>query len=138
MRSRSPKPGKPAAKQGDKVIGVDMHLVMVPSPGGPVPTPMPMPFSGDLSGELSANVLIEGKPAAFQGSTATNAPGHVPTGGTFQRRPSNQARVQAGSKTVLINNKPAAHLGDPALTCNDPADAPNGKVLASGTVLLGD
>ncbi|XXX74137.1 PAAR domain-containing protein [Sorangium sp. So ce134] len=138
MRSRPPKPGKPAAKQGDKVIGVDTHLVMVPSPGGPVPTPMPMPFSGDLSADLSANVLVEGKPAAVQGSTATNAPGHVPAGGTFQRPPSNRARVQAGSKTVLINNKPAAHLGDPALTCNDPADAPNGSVIASGTVLVGD
>ncbi|WP_437589027.1 PAAR domain-containing protein [Sorangium sp. So ce1000] len=55
-----------------------------------------------------------------------------------QRPPSNQARVRAGSKTVLINNKPAAHLGDPAVTCNDPGDAPNGSVIASGTVLVGD
>ncbi len=99
---------------------------------------MAMPFSGDLSGELSAGVLVEGKPAAIQGSTATNAPAHVPAGGIFQRPPSNQARVQAGSKTVLINNKRAAHLGDPALTCCDPADAPNGSVVASGTVLVGD
>ncbi|AUX28182.1 MULTISPECIES: PAAR domain-containing protein [Sorangium] len=138
MRSRPPKPGKPAAKQGDKVVGIDTHMVMVPSPGGPVPTPTPTPFSGELSGELSANVLVDGKPAAVQGSTATNTPAHVPAGGTFQRPPSNQARVHAGSKTVLINNKPAAHLGDPALTCNDPADAPNGSVIASGTVLVGD
>ncbi|WP_437327399.1 PAAR domain-containing protein [Sorangium sp. So ce381] len=138
MRSQPPKPGKPAAKQGDKVIGIDTHLVMVPSPSGPVPTPTPMPFSGDLYGELSADVLVEGKPAAVQGSTAANAPAHLPTGGAFQRPPSNQARIQAGSKTVLINNKPAAHLGDPALTCNDPADAPNGRVLASGTVLVGE
>ena len=50
---------------------------MVPSPGGPVPTPTPMPFSGELSGGLSglsANVLVEGKPAAVQGSSAANTP----------------------------------------------------------------
>ncbi|MGK3988028.1 PAAR domain-containing protein [Sorangium sp. So ce136] len=138
MRSRSPSPGKPAAKQGDRIIGIDTHVVMIPSPGGPVPTPTPLPFSGTLSDGLSADVLVEDKPAAIQGSTATNSPAHVPAGGTFQRPPSNQARIQAGSKTVLINDKPAAHLGDAALTCNDPADAPNGSVFASGTVLVGD
>jgi uncharacterized Zn-binding protein involved in type VI secretion len=39
---------------------------------------------------------------------------------------------------VLINNKQAARMGDPAMTCNDPADAPNGTVIASGSVLVGD
>ncbi|EYF08295.1 PAAR domain-containing protein [Chondromyces apiculatus] len=130
--------GKPAAKQGDTIVGIDVHVVMVPAPGGAVPTPTPMPFSGKLSGALSKDVLVEGKAAAVQGSTAVNAPAHVPAGGTFQRPPSNEARVQAGSRSVLINNKPAAHLGDPALTCNDPADAPNGSVIAAGTVLVGD
>ncbi|TKC98169.1 PAAR domain-containing protein [Polyangium fumosum] len=130
--------GQPAAKLGDKIIGIDTHIVVVPSPGGPVLTPMPMPFQGELSGGLSSDVLMENKPAATQGSTAQNAPAHVPLGGTFQKPPSNQARVQKGSRSVWINNKPAAHLGDPALTCNDPADAPNGSVIASGTVLVGD
>lgn len=31
--------GQPAAKMGDKVVGMDIHIVMIPSPGGPVPTP---------------------------------------------------------------------------------------------------
>ncbi len=35
-----------AAKWGDPVIGVDIHLVMVPTPAGPVPTPLPHPFIG--------------------------------------------------------------------------------------------
>jgi len=130
--------GKPAAKKGDKIVGIDTHVLMVPSPGGPVPAPTPMPFSGELSGDLSTNVLVEGKPAAVQGSSAANTPAHVPAGGSFQRPPSNRARVQAGSKRVLINNKPAAHLGNPAITCSDPADAPNGTVIAAGTVLVGD
>jgi uncharacterized Zn-binding protein involved in type VI secretion len=126
-----------AAKQGDKVVAVDTHIVMVPSPGGPVPTPMPMPFNGPLSGALSSNVLIENKPAATKTSTATNAPEHVPMGGSFQRPPSNKATIQTGSSNVLINNKQAARTGDPALTCNDPVDAPNGSVIGSGTVLVG-
>jgi uncharacterized Zn-binding protein involved in type VI secretion len=126
-----------AAKQGDKVVAVDTHIVMIPSPGGPVPTPMPMPFNGALSGALSSDVLIENKPAATKTSTATNTPAHVPAGGPFQRPPSNKATIQTGSSNVLINNKQAARTGDPALTCNDPADAPNGSVIGSGSVLVG-
>jgi uncharacterized Zn-binding protein involved in type VI secretion len=129
--------GKPAAKQGDKVVAVDTHIVMIPSPGGPVPTPMPMPFNGMLSGDLSQNVLIENMAAATKGSTATNGPAHIPTGGPFQNPPSNKATVQMGSSKVLINDKPAAHSGDTAMTCNDPADAPNGTVIAVGTVIVG-
>ncbi|XXZ41185.1 PAAR domain-containing protein [Sorangium sp. So ce327] len=136
MPAHQPKAGKPAAKQGDKVAGIDTHVVMIRSPGGPVPTPTPLAFSGTLSGDLSRDVLIEGKAAAIQGSTAANAPAHVPPGSTFQRPPSNQARVRAGSKTVLINNKPAARLGDPAMTCDDLADAPNGSAIAAGRVLV--
>ncbi len=34
-----------AAKMGDKVIGTDIHIIMVPSPGGPEPTLMPAPVS---------------------------------------------------------------------------------------------
>jgi uncharacterized Zn-binding protein involved in type VI secretion len=90
-----------------------------------------------LDGKLSSDVKIEGKPAAVQGSTATNTPSHVPQGGPFQKPPANKATVQLGSTTVLINGKPAARNGDIALTCNDPADAPVGTVVAAGTVLIG-
>ena len=130
-------PDKPAAKQGDKVVAIDTHIVMIPSPGGPVPTPMPMPFNGTLSGALSTNVMVEDKAAATKGSTGMNGPTHVPQGGPFQKPPSNQATVQSGSTKVLINDKQAARLGDPAMTCNDPADAPKGKIVAAGKVLVG-
>ena len=129
--------GRPAAKQGDKVIATDTHIVMIPSPGGPVPTPLPHPFAGQLDGSLSGDVNIEGKAAAMQGSTATNTPAHVPQGGPFQKPPSNRGTVQIGSGTVLINGKPAARNGDKATTCNDPADLPVGTVVAAGTVLIG-
>jgi uncharacterized Zn-binding protein involved in type VI secretion len=129
---------KPAAKQGDQVVGVDTHILMIPSPGGPVPTPTPMPYSGKLVSDLSTDVLVENMGAAVVGSVAMNNPPHVPAGGPFQKPPSNQAKIQMGSATVLINDKKAARMGDTAMTCNDPADAPQGTVIASGTVLVGD
>ena len=128
---------QPAAKQGDRIIATDTHIIMIPSPGGPVPTPLPHPFTGIIDDALSSDVNIEGKPAAVQGSTATNTPAHIPQGGPFQKPPANRATIQMGSATVLINGKPAARSGDTALTCNDPADLPAGTIVAVGTVFIG-
>jgi uncharacterized Zn-binding protein involved in type VI secretion len=61
----------------------------------------------------------------------------VPQGGPFQQPPKNRGEVFMGSTTVNINGKPAARLGDIALTCNDPADLPAGQVVAASTVLIG-
>ena len=128
---------QPAAKQGDMIVGLDTHILMIPSPGGPVPTPMPMPFSGPLSLELSPDVQIANMPAATVGSKAQNSPPHIASGGPFQKPPGNQATVQRGSRTVQINGKDAARVGDPAVTCNDPADAPNGTIVGAASVLFG-
>lgn len=129
--------GQPAAKEGDQVIATDIHIVNIPSPGGPIPTPLPHPFVGKIDGELSDDVNIEGKPAATEGSTATNTPSHIPQGGPFQSSPSNKATIKLGSGTVKINGKAAARMGDMAETCNDPSDMPVGTVIAAGTVLIG-
>lgn len=131
--------GQPAAKQGDIVQAVDTHIVMVPTPGGPVPTPTPgHPFNGLIDGSLSSDVKVMGLPAATVGSTATNQPPHIPIGGpSFQIPPTNQATIIVGSGTVLINGKPAARNGDTANTCNDPAPLPVGTVVAAGTVMIG-
>ena len=80
----------PAAKQGDQIVATDIHIVMIPTPGGP-----------------------------------------------FQTPPKNRGEVFMGSTTVNINGKPAARMGDPALTCNDPADQPVGQVIAVSTVMIG-
>ena len=85
--------GQPAAKQGDQVIATDIHIVMIPTPGGPVPTPLPNPFAGQLDGALASKVKIEGKAAATKDSTATNTPSHIPAGGPFQSPPSNKATI---------------------------------------------
>lgn len=131
--------GPPAAKQGDKIVAIDTHIVMVPSPSGSVPTPLPHPFSGALNGNLSSNVKIMSMPAATVGSTADNLPVHIPTppGTAFQNPPKNKGTIVAGSATVFINGQAAARAGDTAKTCNDPVDAPVGMVFATGTVFIG-
>jgi uncharacterized Zn-binding protein involved in type VI secretion len=131
--------GQPAAKKGDQITAVDTHVVMVSSPGGPVPTPLPHPFAGIINGALSGDVNIMGMPAATVDSTADNTPAHIPTppGASFQAPPSNKGTIKIGSPTVKINGKMAARNGDTAETCNDPSDLPVGTVVAVGTVLIG-
>lgn len=130
--------GAPAAKQGDAVIGTDIHIVLVPAVA-PVPTPLPHVFSGTLSGALVSNVRIGGAAAATQDSTADNNPPHIPTppGTSFQKPPANKGMVMMGSATVKIGGKAAARAGDPVKTCNDPADLPVGSIIAAGTVMVG-
>jgi len=84
-------------------------------------------------------VNVMGLPAATVGSVADNTPPHLPTppGVSFQNPPKNKATIKLGSQTVLINGKGAARNGDTAETCNDPADAPIGTVVAQGTVMIG-
>lgn len=131
--------GQPAAKQGDQVVAVDTHIVLVPTPGGPSPTPLPHPFSGMLDGNLSTDVMIMGRAAATVGSTATNQPPHFPTppGTAFQIPPTNQATILMGSSTVMINHKPAARSGDQTQTCADPIPNMGATLIAIGTVMIG-
>jgi uncharacterized Zn-binding protein involved in type VI secretion len=130
--------GQPAAKEGDQVVGVDTHIVIVPGTP-PVPTPLPHPFSGKLDGALASSVQIEGKAAAVVGSTASHSSGHTPTppGTSFQKPPSNSGTVKMGSSTVLVEGKGLARSGDQVETCNDPADAPVSSIIATGTVQAG-
>jgi uncharacterized Zn-binding protein involved in type VI secretion len=131
-------PGLGAAHRNDQVIGIDTHIVMVPSASGAVPTPLPHPFSGRLSSALSSDVKIEGQDAATKDSVAPNQPQHVPTppGTSFQRPPSNRGTVSKGSSSVLINNKEAARIGDPVRTCNDPSDRDAARIVSGSTKVL--
>ena len=131
--------GQPAAKEDDKIVAVDTHIVLVPSATGAVPTPLPHAFSGTINGSLSGDVNIMGKKAATVDSTAKNSPAHMPTppGTSFQTPPANKGTIKTGSTTVKINGKAAARNGDTAETCNDPKDLPVGTVMAAGTVLIG-
>jgi uncharacterized Zn-binding protein involved in type VI secretion len=127
--------GMPAAKQGDKVTAIDMHMIQ--PPGLSPPVIIPHPFAGLIDGGLSADVNIMGMPAATMNSTATNTPPHLPIGGAFVKPPTNRATIIMGSATVFINGKQASRSGDTATTCNDPADLPVGTVIAAGSVMIG-
>lgn len=124
-----------AARENDTVTAQDTHIVMIPSAWGTTPTPQPMPFVGRLTRGLSPDVQIDGAAAAVAGSVAVNQPPHIPAGGTFQRPPSNKGTVVMGSTTVLINGQRAARLGDQVTTCNDPVDAPAGRIISGSTVV---
>src|SRR5262249_10557144 len=97
--------GQPVAKQGDTVVATDTHIILVPSPGGPVPTPIPHPFNGMLDSSLSTNVMVMGMPAATLGSIAHNLPPHIPIGGSFSKPPTNMAQIITGSPSVMVNGK---------------------------------
>lgn len=120
------------------ITATDVHVVLMPSPGGPVPTFLNLPFIGSIVEQVSKDVFIESLPAATVGSVAFNTPPHIaPPPGTFAKPPSNKAQIIDGSKSVFINGKPAARSGDPAVTCNDPVDLPVGTVTAIGKVFIG-
>jgi uncharacterized Zn-binding protein involved in type VI secretion len=128
---------QPAARQGDPVTGTDIHIMLVPSPGGPVPTPMPLPFAGTLTSACSPDVLINGVPAATMNSIAQNMPPHLPPPGTsFSKPPTNLGTVQIGSPTVQVNGKALARLGDQVRTCNDPVDAPTSAITGGSQDVL--
>ncbi|NRO97479.1 hypothetical protein GWC77_16265 [Paraburkholderia sp. NMBU_R16] len=136
--------GQGAAKLGDSIVNAaDIHIVLVPSPGGPVPTPQPFPFNGKITRNASANVRINGRPAAMVGSMAQNVPPHIPATGTFQVPPTNLGRVVMGSMTVRINGRAAARMGDFCETCHDTPPAgpqappPTVQVMGLSTVRMG-
>lgn len=115
-------------------MGLDIHVVVVSSPGGPVPTPIPHPFSGIIQENVSATVFIDNRGVALVGSVANNTPPHVPAGGPFQTHPSNRGTISEGSATVFVDDKSVARDGDPATCCNDPSDKDSGHVVAAGEV----
>ncbi len=130
--------GQPAARQNDPVIGIDIHIIMIPTPGGEVPTPLPHPFAGKITDGCSTNVKIEGQNAAMKGCKVKANMNHIPMGPRFQKNPTNDGDIMLGSFTVKINGKPAARMGDSVRTCNDPAPLPASLVTkGANKVLIG-
>lgn len=131
--------GEFAAKQGDRIEGTDTHEEIIPPPtGGTVK--LPNPFKGALVNNLSADVFIEGMPAAFEGSVAENNPKHMVHGSNtgFADAPDNLGEISIGSPTVFINGNPAGRNGDPATTCNvDNKENSSAVVVDQSTVSFG-
>ncbi|HEY9130188.1 MAG TPA: PAAR domain-containing protein [Dyella sp.] len=129
--------GKPTARMGNSIVNAgDIHVVLIPSPTGPVPTPMPFPFSGKVALDTSFNVRINGRSGAFVGSMAQNMSPHIPYSGVFQEPPTNLGRVVMGSASVRINGRSAPRADDRCETCHDlpPAgpQAPTPTVVVTG------
>ncbi|WP_433830965.1 PAAR domain-containing protein [Actinoplanes sp. CA-015351] len=129
--------GKPAAKQGDRITAIDLHLIQPTTVPPPPPITVPHAFNGILTQSLSRDVRIEKRAAATTGSVAINTPPHLPSGGLFVKPPDNRGTVRSGSSTVRINGKAAARAGDPATTCADPAPNRAATVIAVSTVRIG-
>ena len=134
--------GKPGAKKMDQIVSVtpgDVHIIMIPSPGGPVPTPIPHPCTSIIKDKVAEKVKVMGQPGAVKGSISTHTPPHIPMGpGPFQKPPANKGEIVTASSNVFYEGKEAAMLGDTGKMCADPADAPVGKVIGTAaTVLVG-
>jgi len=131
--------GKQMAAEGDKVMGFDVHMMVVPSGNGTAVVPLPHPFIGKLADKLSKDVKVKGHNAAVKGSVAKHDnPMHNQLPGTikFQSGPKKEGEVTGGtSGKVKVNGKEAAVIGSTVTTCNDIGVRDNSAVLAFGASL---
>ena len=87
-----------AARFGDAVEGITAG-----EHSGHIHSHSPMAFSGNITGNCSTNVFINGLAAATKGSQTTERDSCCG---------SSTGSVSGGSSTVFINGKPAARQGD--------------------------
>ena len=131
-----------AAKFGDPVVGVDVHLVLVPTPAGLVPTPLPHPFVGVVFDPLGAAVgsamaggltFVNGMPVANTGMNVRGIP-HIPTppGVSFAPNdiPGNHGTIVTGSKTVHMAGGSAARRMSMVSSCGFPLNLPTSVCMA--------
>lgn len=145
------------AKWSDPVIGVDIHVILVPTPPSPVPAamPWPHPYVGWVFDPLASAletavnwysggggpVYINGHRAGVIG-TAVRGPRHLPMppGVAFAPfdNPNGKGAIVSGSQTVTIGGASASRGGSSVMTCNFPVNLPTSSVAATGlTVFIG-
>lgn len=128
-----------ACKHLDPLCGIDIHIINIPTPGGPVPTPIPHPFVGmvidpmDYVPILGATVLVNGLPRGQAGTAGKCLPPHIPLGGPFLKPPGNESENFMGSMSVLAEDEPFTYLGLPALSCSDIGTPPPPRPKKKGT-----
>jgi uncharacterized Zn-binding protein involved in type VI secretion len=131
--------GKQMAKNGDKVMGFDIHKTEIPSGSGTSTVLLPHPFIGKLADKLSANVKIGGANAAHSGSLSKHDDSqHMRLAGTvkFTQNPKKEGTVTgATAASVMINGKQAAVAGSTVSTCSDTGQKDHSVVLAAGCAL---
>ncbi len=109
----------------DPVVGVDMHLVLVPAGPAPVPTLLPHPYFGivfdaqDWLPIIGASVMVNGVPRAQAGSGGMATPPHFPMGLSFvPPLPGNESETWMGSATVAVDGDAMVYSGLTCLTCS--------------------
>lgn len=132
-----------AAKFFDPVLGIDIHMVVIPP--SPAPVPMPHPFIGVVFDPIGAAlgaaigfvlggggpVLINSLPVGNTGTQVLGIP-HFPMGASFHACdiPGNDGTIVTGSKTVTMGGTSAGRLGSLVTTCNFPINLPTSLCLA--------
>ncbi|NUP09131.1 MAG: hypothetical protein HOW73_24030 [Polyangiaceae bacterium] len=133
-----------AAKWGDPVLGIDVHLVVIPSPPGTAPLPHPFvgavfdPIGAAVGAAVSAvlggggPVFVNGLPTGNTGTEAMNVP-HFPTPpGTApapgDAPPDNEGTLLTGSKTVKFAGSSQSRELSQAISCSFPIDLPTSVV----------
>ena len=128
--------GKQIAVEGDKVMGIDTHIMVVPAGMSTANVPLPHPFIGKLKDKLSKDVKIKDKKCATKDSVAKHDDSmHMQLPGTikFQKNPKKEGKVTGGtSRKVKINGKEAAVIGSQVSTCNDMGMQNNSTIIAMG------
>jgi RHS repeat-associated protein len=111
----------PVVKHLDPVLGIDIHIVMLPTG---VPTPMPHPHIAlildpfDYLPFLGTSIFVGPLRRATAGSMGIPVP-HFPMGGPFVKPPRNETEIFMGSTTVRAEGQPMTYSALPVLSCQD-------------------
>ena len=128
--------GKQIAVEGDKVMGMDTHIMVVPAGNTTTTVPLPHPFIGKLKDKLAKDVTIKDKKCAVKDSVAKHDDSmHMQLPGTikFQNNPKKEGKVTGGtSSKVKIEGNEAAVIGSQVTTCNDMGMQNNSTIIAMG------
>jgi hypothetical protein len=127
---------KQIAKQNDKVIGFDTHIMLIPAGTSTANVPLPHPFIGQIKDKVSSDVKIGDKGVATKGSIAKHDDSmHMQLPGTikFQNNPKKEGEVTGGTVSkVKVNGKEVAVLGSQVTTCNDMGMQNNSTIVSIG------
>ncbi len=127
---------KQIAGESDKVMGFDVHVMVVPAGTSTANVPLPHPFIGQMKEGLSNNVRLGNRQCATKDSVAKhNDSNHMQLPGTikFQKNPSKDGKVTGGTiSSVKINGKETAVIGSTVTTCNDVGAQNNSTIVSIG------
>lgn len=129
----------PANRHMLPIVGIDLHIILIPTPGGPVPTPIPHPFIGlvfdvgDYIPFIGSTVNVNFIPRGNAGTGGMlGSKVHIPIGGPFAMAPTigHDSNNFFGSKRVTAEGSYFSVGGFMVMSCNDmgmPLSANPGK-----------